>query len=127
MENQREIYEALLAGETLIDDDGVRLRLNDAGILINAKTGIVYSWVSGHPSIWKIYKEPCWYDNIPDGGVLCWVWDKHIINKKVSKIIAVQTPSEAGFKFISDECNWINAAPITKTEIQVFMDNAPEE
>lgn len=72
----------------------------------------------------EIKKEPTkWYENIPDGGVLCSVGTegqidiikKSDMNKNDERI------------FISDITYWYLCKPITKEEIQAFMDNAPEE
>jgi len=51
--------------------------------------------------------EPAkWYENIPPvGGVLCWCKDYYTASYK----------------------HWIYAEPLTKAEIQSFMDNAPED
>ena len=64
--------------------------------------------------------EPAkWCENIPDGGVLCWCWDGSIINKFVDNITKYNGNYQGGE-------SWLNAKPLTKKEIQVFMDNASE-
>ena len=68
-----------------------------------------------------------WYENIPDGGVLCWVTDhKSQINKKdAMRSVTALLTSKEGFK--CDAGTWIYATPLTKQEIQVFLSNAPDE
>ncbi len=60
MKNQREIYEALLAGETLVDVTGVQIKLNEDGMLENLFTGKVWCYF-GRPIMWKIFM-----DNAPE-------------------------------------------------------------
>ena len=117
MKNQREIYEALLAGETLIDTDGRIVSFNPNGMLMNIGEKAGYSF--NEPHKWQIYKEPKWYENIPDGGVLCWCSDEGIV-KFVDNITRFNGNYQGGSA-------WSKATPLTKQEIQVFMDNAPED
>lgn len=67
MKNQKEIYEALLAGETLIMDKIFKVKLEN-GELYNPDTfdGAEYSFC--FPDRWQIYKKPKWYENIPEDG-----------------------------------------------------------
>ena len=122
MKNQREIYEALLAGETLDAKDFIneKVKLNERGRLVN-QNGDLSEQLFAVPANWSIYKEPKWYENIPDGGVLCWV--------NGEKIVDSITDYDSDFKnrFTSANDNFHSAKPLTKQEIQVFMDNAPED
>ena len=124
MNNQREIYTALLAGETLSDASNNTARLNGVGELVN-RIGRAIPDNFYFPDNWKIYKEPKWYENIPDGGVLCWVADdkSQLDRKSTTRIITNTLTSRDGFR--CDSGSWVYAAPLTKQEIQVFMDNAP--
>ncbi len=67
-----------------------------------------------------------WYDNIPEGGVLCWVW-KEGTNRK-SKISKITEYSDHFPSFIIGRgCGgWENATPLTKQEVEVFLGNVPE-
>jgi hypothetical protein len=67
-----------------------------------------------YPKNWSTYKEPKWYENIPDDGVLCWFGE--------AKAVCIVFPVIPNTDF-----NASNYTPLTKQEIQVFMDNAPEE
>ena len=108
MNNQREIYEALLAGETLIHEGGMKAKLiNGRFISSDYYLSQPYFYTTDN---WQIYKEPKWYENIPEGGVLCW-YNKYIC------VIYIADQLAAKHKY----------TPLTKQEIQVFMDNAPED
>ena len=110
MKNQREIYEALLAGETLISVNFIKVKLKDDNLDITSiKETHISNAIFKNPNEWQIYKEPKWYENFPDGGVLCW---HH------RELCIVSNPSWSGLK---------EAKPLTKQEIQIFMDNAPEK
>jgi hypothetical protein len=72
----------------------------------------------------KHEKQPeKWYENIPDGGVLCWVTDNGCADERICRnIIRYQK------RLFKDGLNnWEKARLLTKQEIQVFMDNVPEE
>lgn len=123
MKNQREIYEALLAGETLINDAHFTIKLKEDGNLDYAEDrvyGSVFNAVFKYVEDWQIYKEPKWYENIPEGKVLC-------LQGKV--LIAIKGYDSAAHKCISVIGSYYTPeklVPLTKQEIQVFMDNAPE-
>lgn len=81
--------------------------------------------------------EPPWYESIPKGGVFCWVSE---IQKEPDYNGFVNGDSDAAIvnRYVStdvfpyevidiDGCYWKYATPLTRAEIQVFMDNAPEE
>lgn len=126
MNNRREIYEVLLAGETLIDGSNNLAKLNGVGELVNR----INRTIPGDflfPSQWQIYKEPKWYENIPDSGVLCWVKDDEgkVFNKYPETVINYCDDSTHFFE-TPDE-SWMYAKPLTKQEIQVFLSNAPEK
>ncbi len=126
MKNQREIYEVLLAGETLINAAKFTVRLKDNGDLEYAEDriyGNVFNAVFKYVEDWQIYKEPKWYENIPDGGVLCWVKNRED-RSFYANPHTIRTFS--GSHYIGYEL-WLFAKPLTKQEIQVFIDNAPEE
>jgi len=122
MKNQREIYVELLAGETLFWGED-RVHLDENGFLVN-KNGLLESWVFSEPEKWKIYKEPRWYENIPDGGVLCWVSDSDITLRKYIALIR-NTISDG--LYTTEYVSWKYATPLTKKEMQAVMNNAPED
>ena len=58
MKNQREIYEALLAGETLkYDDHAMEVSLDSEGYTINERGGY-QCYGFDHPEGWNIYEKP---------------------------------------------------------------------
>ena len=111
MKNQREIYEALLAGETLIHESGNEVEMNKIGDLIPIGCMPTFN----HPEDWQIYKEPEWQENIIAPGVLCWHKDGS------HKTMCVVCNKDTMGNFIH------NFTPLTKQEIQVFKENAPDE
>jgi len=122
MKDQREIYEALLAGETLIKKHLFTVKMKEEGMLESSQDEskgcrALFNTIFADPEKWKVFKVDKWYENIPDGGVLCWVNNGH-----VETIIKYKN-----FGFINDYENFReDATPLTKQEIQVFMENAPE-
>jgi len=121
MKNQREIYEALLDGESLMHTETkVKVRLNADDLLIREDTKDLTSITFISYVEWQIYKEPKWYENIPEGGVLCWV------SGNIHVITEYEKLDEIGFKINAG--HWCkNPKPLTKQETQVFMNNAPED
>jgi len=121
MKNIGEIYKALLAGETL-DNGEFSCRLLDGRLVDDEDTSIELDFSA--VLSWNIYKEPKWYENIPDGGVLCWVNDGRMPSNKHIRIITSFWPDK-NHAFWAGDGEWRNAKPLTKQEIQIFMDNAP--
>ena len=70
----------------------------------------------------KSLREKKWYENIPDGGVLCWVKDED--GEPFFRINVIFERNGDFYK--SKHLAYHYAKPLTKQEIQVFMDNAPE-
>jgi len=117
MNNQKEIYEALLDGETLINVTFNKVHLNEEDFLVSER-GEILDIKFINPNLWQIYKEPKWYENIPEGGVLCWV------SGNLQIVRAYDKAYEYGFMITEGHC-CKNPTPLTKQETQVFMDNAP--
>jgi len=127
MNNQRDIYAALLAGETLMHNETkVKVMLNTDGLLIREDTKDLTSITFISYVEWQIYTKPRWYENIPEGGVLCWIGDdEDTLNSKIAfRIILDTAKTRGGFK--AAEGFWGYAEPLTKQEIQVYLKNAPE-
>ncbi len=120
MKNQREIYEALLAGETLFWDEDI-IHLDENGFLVN-ENGLLESWIFSEPEKWQIYKEPKWYENIPDGGVLCKCGTGDYINV----IYSISTDDGGERIFLDKETWWYFATPLTRKEVNTFLNNVPE-
>lgn len=70
-----------------------------------------------------------WFDVIPKGGVLCWVgFDKDDMLKKRAVCDVSYYNDGFGAPYqTGDKVGVKCATPLTRSEIQVFMDNAPEE
>lgn len=118
MKNQREIYKALLAGETLASNRGLKVKLDVDDMLISVERPKLFEAAPnfGDPDEWKTYQEPKWHENIPDGGVLCWAIYSDG-TQGASPVLVLPPFGE------SDPDNY---ELLIKQEIQVFYDNAPE-
>jgi|GEM_PF-2885438 len=89
----------------------------------------VYGAISMHrhndPIYRKVEREVEWYEDIPAGGVLCYVSDALDDYKLVISIAGYKDSLLS--KFVDNSGgNWRTATPLTKAEIQKLMDNAPE-
>jgi len=129
MKNQREIYEALLAGETLIASSGNKYKMVDDKTMVRGCGEWIDSLTTFNcPAKIEIYTKPKWYENIPDGGVICWAGQADVFPlDKPAIITKYETNSPYKYNFVSLNSRHYKAIPLTKQEMQVFMDNAPEE
>ena len=118
MGNKREIYEALLASETLMHDSKFIAIMNKTGEVANV-AGTVPEVNFEPASEWKIYIKPKWYENIPEGGVICNI-------EGIFGVVRAYDGNRFYENSIEDSGFLVKANPLTKQEIQVFMDNAPE-
>lgn len=88
----------------------------------NLATGGVISAFTDAP-------KPNWYevlDGTVDNGVLCWVDDEPLPNSLRGHASLIVSKRSDGFVGSMDR-HWYHATPLTRTEIQKFMDNALEE
>jgi len=67
---------------------------------------------SAFPVQW--HKEQNWYENIPEKGVPCWVWNDEGGNTKLG---LVHLCSGDGWYACDDGKWWRNARPVTKEEL----------
>lgn len=56
-----------------------------------------------------------WHENIPDQGILCWVWEDKP-EDKIASIIVKYVPEKYPFSEINTGALWKNAEPISKEE-----------
>ena len=126
MKNQREIYKALLAGEWLVSSFGGFARFNDNNQLVDEVGNRFIEHSFKRPEDWEVYMRPKWYENIPDDGVLCWVSELNEAPLKYPVLIDAYKKDLAR-PFKNTVYHFPYAGPLTKQEIQVFMDNAPEK
>ncbi len=118
MKNYEAIIDALKAGNTLIMDNKFKVILKDGALYDpNNLEGADYSFC--FPDRWQIHKEPKWYENIPDGGVLCRTKDNYTV-------IVTSYKEDRERPYIALKSREYSVIPLTKTEIQIYMDNAPD-
>lgn len=69
--------------------------------------------------MWKCYRTVTevkpWYENIPEHGVLCYVWDDDIETKEIAIVVAYDSLSEFPYT-TGPEDYFIHATPLTKEE-----------
>ena len=125
MNNQKEIYEALLAGEKITQYDWDKdeyIQLFN-GMVVDENQKDFTDDFKGCGE-WQIYKESKWCENILECGVLCRV--KNDSNDEETLATIKEQGVNNGYYDMGNN-HWIHAKPLTKQEIQVFMDNAPED
>ena len=71
---------------------------------------------------WKKYlPEPKWYENIPEQGVLCWVWDDEE-EPVIDKIVKYEKAS-LSHRFTGKNEDWMFARPVKFSDIQHLILN----
>jgi len=115
--NKKEAILALLDGKVLVDHGGSEISFDEQAckpfgfsVIEGAKKEPLndqWAYIEGY----KIKEE--WYKNIPECGVLCWVWDKNRSNR-VSIVDSYISSNE--YHFYSGTAFWKNAVPLTKEE-----------
>jgi len=116
-----DIYKALLEGKKIasmdiyLDSSYVYLKNGD---LVNDKDHHV-TWGFSSPESWQEYIEPKWYDNIPEQGILCWVW-----NTKTERTIRILKYyyAETQYPYMVDGgYGWEYATPLTREEAEELI------
>jgi hypothetical protein len=113
--NHKEIMQALINGEKITMASwgiGEYTYLGEHGNLVNAK-GLLAQLALADRYI--IYKEPNWYDNIPEKGVLCWCWDDEEDNRYIDVVLGHR--DDEHYKFPTATSSYVNAQPLTKEEV----------
>jgi hypothetical protein len=112
MESQKEIYEALLDGKTLVHECGSIKRIDLlTGFVVDEK-GIKSCSYFDKPDSWSEYKEPQWYDNIrPSSGYPCWLWNDSSI-----KVMGLVVKYENNKFITSIGCKWDFAETVKPEE-----------
>lgn len=122
MKNKKEIYEALLAGETLVNTSSlIKIIMDTDGRIFYSDGDECHVGKLETPTLWKIYTGPKWYENIPDGGVLCWGGS---LSTRLISIVGYCHDMDYFIDSLGER--WRNATPLTIDEIQVFMNNTPK-
>ena len=126
MKNYEEIIDALKDGKKLCSSpNGSKfIHLVDHHLVDDKGHKRFLSFMP--PENWRIYREPPqWYDNIPPEGIPCWVknnksgpWGRREIIRNYEK--------GNFYPYIGWDSQWTYATPMTKSEIHVWLNNAPE-
>ena len=114
-----EIAKAMIDGEVFYSADGDYYYEWNGKSFTDSDGDCFY--VFGH-FYRRVETEVKWYDDIPEGGVLCWVWDTYQVRWEIDIIKEYN-----GSQFIGHtDTEWDQAKPLTKSEINTFIGNAPE-
>jgi hypothetical protein len=105
MESQRQIYQALIEGKTLVNSVGTKVVCGDHGNLVFTSINMP---LFANPSAWSEYKAPQWYDNIrQSSGYPCWLWNDSSI-----KVMGLVVKYENNKFITSLGCKWDFAEPV---------------
>jgi hypothetical protein len=66
----------------------------------------------------EVKKE--WYEDIPEHGVLCWVWDENY-SCKVIEVVYEYNKEEMYSFIIEDARGYRNAKPMTLEEVKKYI------
>lgn len=122
---QREAFRMLADGKKMRGsnwEDHEFIHFNVDGVVID-QDGNVMPLSDMFIFKWQEYTEPKWYDNIPDGGVLCWAVGARLNNPVVVK--SHDKAWEQPFRTASG-MHVTTAEPLTPEEIALFASNAPK-
>jgi len=128
MDNQREVNQALCGGDTLISELGALVRYNANGSQERSLDGGSFSvcapYIFNNPQVWQIYTKPDWREELNGKETLCWVRDndKHKWNKR----FIVRYCENDTWPYKSKDATYKQCKRLTKAEIQLLMDSAPE-
>ncbi len=71
-------------------------------------------------NVYVKYVKPEWYNNIPEKGRLCWVWDNGSIQRYPGVVLGYNSDIE--YKFILTDCGYQNAQLMTADEIKRYYE-----
>lgn len=126
MKTTQECWQALIDGEKLQHvshpENGFVCLVDGAPVDFKDRP---IGFLFDYPQDWSIYTPPKWYDNILECAAPCWVWDDYE-KRKIMMFVSRYIPGHIyPFKTTNDN-SYKNATPLTKQEIQLLLDNAPE-
>jgi hypothetical protein len=113
MKNYEEIIKALLDGETLqnILDPKWRVKLKEGELSVDTN-GVIPSF--SRPDHWQIYTDHQWHNNIPEGGILCWVSDGNEEEKWCAQLVKGKLDD----KFLATKYHqWRYATPVKQEDL----------
>jgi hypothetical protein len=121
MKNQAEIFQALSNDEKIrfIGWDGDLYYYLVNGQLCN-QDNIKRLCTFNIPEQWEIYQESKWYDNIPEGGVLCWVGEGRYL--RIITRVLTNTINDYFYRDDGD-VGWNSAEPLTCQEVNKIYRN----
>jgi hypothetical protein len=99
MRSQREIYQSLLDGNMLISFSGDKRTIDVVTGFLVDETGRKAISYFDKPDSWSEYseyKEPQWYDKIPEDGIICWSWRQG--NKDFKSLVIIEKTTEINGK-----------------------------
>ena len=111
----KEKIQRLMDGEVFYTDCGSNIFYNESVVGSPFRVGDCALNQVFHTQ-W--YQEKQWYDNIPEKGVPCWVWDDSEAEQILRLVVDVRN-IKCAFRFLDDSRNkyWNHAQPATKEEL----------
>ena len=112
----KEKIHRLSDGEVFYTEAGVKLFYQENGGYSPFRLGdtpIYCNWNK------QWYKEQNWYENIPEKGVPCWVWNYDESERQLRLVVEVKNNINHEFRFLEDsrDIYWKHARPATKEEL----------
>jgi hypothetical protein len=114
MKSYGNVIKYLIEGKTLVSRDGLFVRLDFDGNQVDLKGNpVTFSFLN--PEIWSEYKEPQWYDNIPNEGVLCWL-SSDVTDKKLIAGVVIRYENHGKPLFHTNFSSYYHATPVKPEE-----------
>jgi len=125
-ESKKEMAQALMDGRRFLSAAGAEIYF-DPSQLIPFRCGDKY--MSG---AWELFacewtEVLPWYENIPEHGVLCWVWSWSSNKSQALIRVVTEYDKKCLTPFNTTAGSWSCAEPITPEEAQQYIYQEPEK
>ena len=115
--SRKELIETLLSGKTLVlsEPSQADLRVSfDADVFSDGDALTVNVNNFPYASLYW-FVENKWYEDIPEEGVICWVWDNNEVRNHVTLVMGYDDSVEYPFRK-GPLSGWKNAIPVKPSE-----------
>ena len=121
IKSKKELARRLMDGEVFYTPSGARVHYDEVEKepFRVGRVPMVDSW-RGYDRL-LVEEEIFWQEDIPEQGVLCWVWDNGgKEGATISKITSYETGWGEDYPYKDHENGWQHARPLTNEEIEAF-------